>query len=93
MVVLILAIGLVYYLENSADTYSYKIYKVNDGYGYQVLVNDKLLIKQDFVPTLEGFTAFTTKNQAESAAKQVVSKLRNNEIPALTNTEIDKLIR
>ncbi|MBK3516318.1 DUF4907 domain-containing protein [Carboxylicivirga marina] len=82
-----------YFLELNAEAYSYKIHKVESGYGYQVFNNDKLLIQQDFIPTLEGYIPFDEKNKAEAAAKLVISKLKDKQRPALTNLEIENIIQ
>ena len=84
---------LVYFLEKQGSEYSYRVYELEKGFGYQILNNDKLLIQQDFIPTINGYKAFGTKEQARKAAIMMIDKLQAKQRPTLTEQEIKQLMR
>lgn len=68
-----------------------EIFKVGGGYGYQIDLNGKILIKQEFIPILEGKRPFTSTEDAERTAKKVIDKLLKKESPILTIPELKEL--
>jgi hypothetical protein len=71
--------------------FSYKIFKTNNGYGYDILVNDTLQIHQDFVPVIAEKKGFSQPAQAEQAAKLVIQKLQSGENPAISRAELETI--
>ncbi len=82
---------LVYYVE-SASVYTYTVYEVNAGYGYQIQKGEKVLIVQGFIPTLPDYQPFKHKKHASQAAQLVVEKLNNKQVPALSKREIANIL-
>jgi len=68
-----------------------EIFKAGDGYGYQIELEDKVLIKQEYIPILEGKRPFTTAQDAERTANKVISKILKKESPILTISELKEL--
>jgi hypothetical protein len=64
---------------------------VPNGWGYDILVNGKLLIRQESVPVVTGNYAFTNKMEARQTANIVIEKLKKGLNPTLTMKEIEKL--
>ncbi|WP_430817779.1 DUF4907 domain-containing protein [Carboxylicivirga sp. RSCT41] len=91
-IVLIMACCLVYYLEKPVSGYSYKVIEVDKGYGYQILNNKKVLIQQDFIPTINGYQPFVTEEQAGKAAMMMIEKLQARKRPTLSEQEIQQLM-
>lgn len=60
-----------------------EIIQVPDGYGYQVLNDDKLLIRQEFIPALTGRTAFQSPKDAKNVANLVVAKIQKGTSPRI----------
>ncbi len=81
----------VYYYE-SASVYAYHVYEYQDGYGYCIKRNRKVLIQQDFVPTRTGYRPFEQKKYATKAAQLVIAKLKKNETPALSAAEVNSIM-
>ena len=54
-----------------------------NGWGYDVLVNGKLFIKQSFIPAIEGNESFAKKEDALKVATLVVTRLKQKEIPVI----------
>lgn len=70
-----------------------KIVELKDGGGweYDIYVDHKLYIKQDRIPAIQGIYGFATKADAEKTAKLVVEKIKQGQIPALSEQELKDL--
>jgi|WetSurMetagenome_2_1015567.scaffolds.fasta_scaffold306131_2 hypothetical protein len=78
-------------IKNSTITYQV-ISGINDTWGYDILVDQKLKIHQPSVPGLPGNDGFKTKERAEKVAKLVIDKMKKGEMPpAITVEEMKKL--
>lgn len=61
-------------------------------WGYDILVNDRLLIHQLSKPSMPGNKGFTTKIQAQKVADLVIEKIRKGEMPpSVSRDEMKKL--
>lgn len=65
---------------------------VGGGWGYDILVNDKILIHQESIPAIKNKRAFATKEQAEQTAALVIKKIKNGQPPTLTKPDLEKTI-
>jgi hypothetical protein len=68
-----------------------RTYQVSEGWGYQVIVKDKVYIDQPFIPVLQGKKAFPDRKSASRAGNMVKQKLLNRELPALTGEDLKHL--
>lgn len=68
--------------------YNVKTFRVDKGWAYSILINDKEYVRQLFIPAIEGKVPFASDNQAEETGWYVVSKLKNNASPSLTKKEL-----
>jgi len=77
--------------KNSTITYKL-ISGVNDTWGYDILVDNKMKIHQPSIPGLPGNDGFKTKDGAEKVAKLVIDKMKKGEMPpGVTVEEMKKL--
>lgn len=62
---------------------SIKVYKNTEssGYGYDIIMDGRLYIHQPNIPALPGNAGFSNKEDAQSVAELVVTKIRNNIMP------------
>jgi len=67
-------------LNNSNINYKI-ISAINNTWGYDVFINDKLIIHQTTIPSLPGNEGFKTKKAAENTAKLVVFKINKGVMP------------
>lgn len=67
-----------------------KIFEVNGGYGYDILIDDKPVIRQPHAPAVSGMVLMT-RLQAENMAALVVAKL-NDKRTAEEETELQNLL-
>ena len=79
--------------QAAAGDTSYRIVPAEAGtYGYEILVNRKLLIRQKNVPGLPGNRGFVTKADAAATARLVIQKLQQGIMPpTVTTKELDSL--
>lgn len=64
---------------------------LKEGYGYQILKGEKILILQKFIPGLPGKQTFKTKKQAISVANLAIDKIERGESPILRSSDLSKL--
>ncbi len=68
-----------------------KIFKSDNGWGYDIYTNDTLYIHQEFIPAAEGRKGFSTKEDAEKISQLALAKLKFSKLPVITVEEIDSL--
>jgi len=56
-------------------------------FGYDILVDGKLMIHQPNKPGMAGIRAFDTKQDAEKVAQLVIQKMKNGEMPPTVSSE------
>lgn len=63
--------------------------KMNDGWGYEVLVDKKVFIHQDCIPAIPSFRKFSSQEQALAIGSRVVEKLKKGHKPSISLQEIN----
>jgi hypothetical protein len=64
----------------------------NNTWGYNILVDKKVMIKQPTPPGLPGNNGFATKKGAEDVARLVIAKMKKGEMPpSVTIDEMKKI--
>jgi hypothetical protein len=63
--------------------------KMPDGWGYEVLVNNKVYIRQDCIPAIPTYKRFRTEAEALQIADSVADKMKHGRKPAMTVQEIN----
>ncbi|MGC4038011.1 MAG: DUF4907 domain-containing protein [Chitinophagaceae bacterium] len=71
-----------------------RVFQLNNGsgWGYDILVNDSIVIHQESIPVLQHEKPFPDKEKAQKTADIVVQKMKNGEHLTLTKTDIDKIL-
>ena len=62
-------------------------------FGYDILVDGKLMIHQPSKPGMGGIRAFDTKQDAEKVAQLVIKKMKNGEMPPTVSSEEMKKLK
>jgi hypothetical protein len=80
------------YSATASDT-SYRIIPSEaNTYGYEILVNNNLVIRQQNIPGLPGNKGFATKADAAKTAQLVIQKLQQGAMPpTITIRELERL--
>ncbi len=77
---------------NGYDTIRYKVYRVDSGWGFDILINSKVFIHQPFIPGVQGRFVFLTSNDARKTAVLMIQKmLKQRGLPGVSYRELDSL--
>jgi len=63
--------------------------KMGDGWGYEVLVDNKVYIHQDCIPAISSFKRFSTESEAMLIGNKVVDKIKHGHKPVITLQDIN----
>ena len=77
--------------KDTEATLHSQTFPMGDGYGYEIAFQDKVIIRQEYIPILEGKKPFPTAMDAKRTADKVISKLMNKESPILSAKELKEL--
>ena len=67
----------------------YHSLKLNDGWGYEVLVDKKVYIHQDCIPAISAYKKFVSEEEALKIAGTVVARIKQGHPPAVTLKDIN----
>ena len=76
------------------DDFLYKVeaFEIDTGWGYKIWIDDKIYIKQEAIPAVNGIFLFETKENAEITGIYVMEKLANGQnLPSVNFNELDSL--
>jgi hypothetical protein len=80
-------------LSNSSHHYRANVITCHQGWGYDILLNNRIIIHQPYMPGVSGQVAFTDKRLAQKTGRMIVKKLQNNKSPGITKDELDSLLK
>src|SRR5262245_30097023 len=63
------------------------------GWGYDILVDGKLFIHQESIPSIKGNRGFQKKEQAILTAQLIINKMKRGELPTVTTFEVGQICR
>jgi hypothetical protein len=84
---LLLMVSLTLFTRRS-HRYYVNVFESEGGWGYDILYNNKIMIHQPFIPTIDGQKPFHNIHDASETGRLVIKKLRKNKSPALTIGEL-----
>jgi hypothetical protein len=70
---------------------SMEVFQTNEGWGYNILMNDKVFIHQDMIPAIHAAKPFSSKQDAEALGTLMLSKLKENKMAAVSVDELKEL--
>lgn len=79
------------YKSHHGYNINYKTFRADSGWGYDIVLNGKLLIHQQYIPVVAEKKEFPTEEQAKEAARLVTDKLKNNKLPTLSKAEVQQI--
>jgi|WetSurMetagenome_2_1015567.scaffolds.fasta_scaffold139925_2 hypothetical protein len=72
--------------------YSVETFKAkNNGWGYNILAGEKIIIKQDIIPGIQKNTPFHSESDAKKVGLFVLEKVKKHQHPAVKIQELDSL--
>ena len=66
---------------------NYNCFKTAHGWGYDVLVNERIIIHQPFLPGKSGLDGFSTEQQAGLDAQNVIEKIKSGKHPFFSHQQ------
>lgn len=69
----------------------YRVIELDKAWGYEILVNEQVVIHQETIPAIDSLMGFPNKEIAERTASYLVKKIQRKETPRLTLSELKKL--
>jgi hypothetical protein len=64
----------------------------SDAWGYEILIDKKVYIHQEYIPALEGRQPFKSKRDALKVGRAVMLKIKNEKSPTLSKEEVLTLL-
>ncbi len=83
---LVLLCGLFFFLQKDPVTTS--VFEIENGFGYLIVSQDKILIKQENIPAIQLQKPFCSKEDALKTAQLVKDKIVKNQSPTVTVEEL-----
>lgn len=75
------------------QAFQLQTFRTGEGWGYEILFENKVLIHQPHIPALPGQQRFVRKQDAEAVGQTVIQKLQAGIMPpAVTTAEVLELI-
>lgn len=74
------------------NAFQYATFKTQSGWGYNILVKNRIVIHQETIPSIATEKSFSSQMQASKAAKIVSAKLTAGKMPSLSTTEIRSIL-
>jgi len=91
IVILLISCFLLYYITKippKKANYHTEVYKINEGYGYSVFLDNQPLIIQTHIPAIANKKAFCTYEDALNTSNIVKNKLKARLNPSVTIDEL-----
>ncbi|MBS1600718.1 MAG: DUF4907 domain-containing protein [Bacteroidetes bacterium] len=68
-----------------------KAIQTSTGWGYDIMVDGKPYIHQEFIPAVAERHGFKTKDDALLVARRVIEKISTNQLPTITLEDLKEL--
>lgn len=68
-----------------------RVYEVENGWGYEILVDGERFIFQETIPGIPMKKRFQSQSDADKCARLVLKKIGQNQMPSISREELDSL--
>jgi predicted Holliday junction resolvase-like endonuclease len=92
--IVLIAILAIFIFQSQAEKKPIKIewtmetIQVENGWGFTLLMNGKVNIKQDRIPAIPGKTPFSSEESARQIGEIMLKRIKNNERPSISKSEL-----
>ncbi len=92
-----LLIGIAVIFFGRKDNHEGKIYlhavaiRTDKGWGYNILANEKIYIRQEYMPGIPGKQGFKSADDALMVGNLVVRRISSNQMPMINQRDLDSL--
>lgn len=83
--------GIALFYPGKGEEIAIEVFEVPGGYGYLLRNRNKVLIRQDMIPSIQQISPFCSYDDAQAVADLVKRKMLRNEHPAITKEELKAL--
>src|ERR1700712_1581182 len=66
-------------------------FKTDNGWGYMVMANDSIFIKQPIIPAVQGIKGFATEADADKVGNLIITKINAHQKPIVHITDLKAL--
>jgi hypothetical protein len=70
---------------------NYRVIRVENGWGYELYNQERIVIHQEIIPVIEGNNPFLSRKDARKTGKLALQKLYKGRIPVITRQDLDSL--
>lgn len=81
--------------NNSSHKDSVKLtsasFKTAEGWGYLVMANDSIFIKQPIIPAVQGIKSFATETDAAKVGNLIITKIKAHQKPIISIADLKAL--
>jgi len=91
LIMLVVVVGRFHNKRN--HHYTVDVINIEQGWGYNILCDNKLIIHQPYMPAKNGQFTFQNKYDAKKTGQLVVKKLQNSQSPRIRIDELDSIIK
>lgn len=78
--------------NSNESNFSIKVFEVENGWGYSIFEQEKLIIRQQYIPAINHQTHFKTKKDALTIGTIVIEKLKLHKAPSISSEELKNSI-
>ncbi len=66
-------------------------FKTENGWGYMVMANDSIFIKQPIIPAVQGLKSFATETDAAKVGNLIIIKIKAHQKPIISIEDLKAL--
>lgn len=88
---LILPIIIWVYLFNPSESITTQVFKIENGFGYELIIEKKIIIKQENIPAIDKQMPFCSIEDAQKIADLVKQKILKKVTPTVSLVELKDL--
>ena len=75
-------------ISQKESTMRLTIFKSDNGWGYKIDKNNKMVIYQPYIPVIQGKQPFPTSQSARKIGQKVIGKILLNQMPVVTAKDL-----
>ncbi len=75
----------------AGDPLSVSVFPVDNGWGYDILEHNKIIIHQNIIPSISGDKPFQSVSDARKTGQLVIKKIRNKQLPIIHKEDLNRL--
>lgn len=79
-----------YHEHDPKNKLSYRCFTGEQGWGYDIVVGEKILIHQSINPHIAGRKGFTSKQEAEADARIVIGNIKLGKTPVFNASQMQR---